>query len=200
MSLVSSHDNVLLSSSLLLGDSFGLVLTLGFFGFRHVCLVLLVLLQYLVGQCHLLDLRHLLSLNHLLGQGLSNGSTWIVWLGTPQDSFTRGFVKVEVAVRRLVAPQFVSFLLQHVVKDLHAEEKLFVFFLEVLLAQDLEGLLVGEWLASKRVSVPSNLVSNGAHQRHRSVGCRGTLVDRLELAIACLNVAVGVEHLLLILL
>ena len=74
-------------------------------------------------------------------------------------------IDIEVAIGRLVPAQLVSLLLQHVVQDLHPQEQLLIFLLEVLLSQYLEGIFVREWLASERVSVLGDLTGDGAHER-----------------------------------
>ena len=81
------------------------------------------------------------------------------------DCLSDFLIDIEVAIGRLVPAQLVSLLLKHVVQDLHSQEQLLIFLLEVLLAQDLEGIFIREWLASERVSVLGNLASDGAHER-----------------------------------
>ena len=102
---------------------------------------------------------------------MSLSSWWIILLGTPHQSFSQRFIEIKIAVRRLVAPKFVSLLLKHVVKDLHAQEHFFILFLKILFTQDLEGFFISERLTSKRVSVFGNLVCNWTHERNRTVSC-----------------------------
>lgn len=142
----------------------------------------------------------LLLLLLLLGNGISTIVGDYDGLVTAHQCLPYGLINVKVAIRGLIPPQLVSFLLEHIVEHLHAKEKLLVFFLEIFLSQDLECFLVGEGLPSERVSILRDLVCNRAHQGDRSVSCGRTSVDRLQLPIRTLNVAVRVEHFLLILL
>lgn len=98
----------------------------------------------------------------------------------------------------MVASQFITLLLQHIIEDLEAQEKFLILLLEVLFAEDLKCFLVGEGLTGEWIAELGDRVGDWAHQGDWTV-CSGiSFVDRLQGPITSLNVAIRMEYLLLV--